>query len=60
MKSKLIAWILIAAGILMMLAALAIPEDSVALVALFAGLVVLLLGVVMNERLCGPALAWPE
>jgi hypothetical protein len=62
MKGKRIAWILIAAGIVLMLAALSIPDDHVALTALFAGFVVLLVGVVMNERVCcGTAtLAWPE
>jgi len=60
MKRKTVCWSLIVVGILLMLGALAIPEDAVALAALFSGLAVLLAGVVINERHCATDHAWPE
>lgn len=60
MKSKSFCWSLIAVGILLMLGALAIPEDAVALAALCSGLAVLLAGVVINERHWTTDHGWPE
>lgn len=62
-QGKIITWCLMAAGLVVMLCALAIHDDAVAFAALFTGFAALVAGIFMNERMLGTVQQhrrWPE